>query len=340
MILSRSPFYYNVVHPNAFVTSVDFTLVVAEGSLATPTALQTYNFTKLKPSDTTTNTYIDIAPYIRDSYNNQPITDKPAASLVVDGSDVLIAVVTAQATDSLGNNLTPSSNKYKCADGYGYYLDGQNNQPSNKILLSHQEYKADYRGYFIVPLNCASGDADPTVDGVGVALGFTEDVTNYIKYLVIPCAEYQGSITVVFGGETIFIELIEECKYEVKEFQFLNRFGAMESIHFYKSSMESLSVKSNTFKNNYTNGVSYDTSIHQIKRTDVTANKSIKVETGFLNPYYNETIQELLQSEKVWMNAKPVNIKTESLEFKTRAIDKLISYSLDFDYAFDEINNV
>jgi hypothetical protein len=99
MILSRSPFYYNVVHPNAFVTSVDFTLVVAEGSLATPTALQTYNFTKLKPSDTTTNTYIDIAPYIRDSYNNQPITDKPAASLVVDGSDVLIAVVTAQATD-------------------------------------------------------------------------------------------------------------------------------------------------------------------------------------------------------------------------------------------------
>jgi hypothetical protein len=70
------------------------------------------------------------------------------------------------------------------------------------------------------------------------------------------------------------------------------------------------------------------------------SNKKIKIETGFLNEDYNATIQELLQSEKVWMNGNPINVVSNSLEFKTRLIDKLISYSIDFEYAYDEINNV
>lgn len=341
MILNRSPFYFNVPFPNNFVESVDFTLEVGKGSLSALTVDNTYAFTKLYPGNNATNTWLDISPYIRDNYNPTPIdTTGYVAAEVIASGEALLTIITATLTDSLGSELTPLSQKFVCTDGYGYYREGQNKQPSNKILLSHQEYKAYSKGYFIVPLNCSSGDGNPTVNGVAVNRNFTDDVTNYIKYLIVPLSGYTNNVEVVYEGASINVEIIEECKYDIKAVQFLNRFGVLESMDFYKASKESITVESKDFKNNYTNGVSYDTNVHQLKRFNVTSNKMVNVETGFLNPNYNTTIEELLQSEFVWLNGVPVNVKTSSLEYKTRIVDKLISYSIDFEYAFDNINNV
>jgi len=341
MILNRAPFYFNVVFPNTFVTNVNFTLVVGTGSTTTIVPTKTYTFTKQKPSTSSTNTWLDISPYIRDYYSYTPIdTSSIVASSVIENDEVLLASISAQVIDSLGSTITPTSQKYICADGYGYYREGQNSQPTNKILLTHQNYRADARGWFIVPLRCISGDANPTVNGVAATLGFVDNHNNYVKYLIIPCSAYTGTITVVFGGESIDIELIEECIYDVNEVQFINRYGVFENMHFYKASKKSIETSGDDFKNNFTNGVSYDVNVHQKKKINVMSNESITVETGFLNPYYNETISELLQSENVWLNGIPVNVVTSSLEYKTRIVDKLISYSLDFEYAFDRISNI
>jgi hypothetical protein len=342
MILTRNPFYFNVVHPNAFVTKVDFTLVVGTGFINSITPRQTRTFTKLK-AWTEANSYIDISPYIRDVYQYQPVVTALTATATVKNSGafaVLFASIDAQPFDSLGSTLTPSAQKFVCTDGYGYYEEGQNKQSTSKILLTHDTYKADSRGYFIVPLSAVDGDSDPTINGDAVALGAVNVNSNYVKYLVIPCFNYTGNITVTFEGETINIELIEECKYPVQEVQFLNRFGVFEGIHFYKAAKESIMLKSEEFKNAYTNGVSYDVKRHQIQKLNVRSNRKITIETGFLNPNYNDTIGELLRSEKVYLNGSPVNVDTGSLDFKTRIVDKLISYSLNFKYAFDDINNV
>lgn len=341
MIQTRSPFIFNAPYPNNFITSVEFTIVIGNGSTTTITPLDTQTFTKPNPSSSTTNVWIDASPYIRDWYNINPITtsDSSTAEVITNG-EILLASITARFTDSLGSSLTPLSQKYIASNGYGYYWEGQNKQATQKILLSHQEYKADERGYFIVPLRVESGDSNPTVNGTGVALNFTDNVQNYVKYLIIPCSDYTGNITVNFEGESINIELIEECKYPVKEIQFLNRFGVLETVHFYKASKESISIESENFKNNYTNGTSYNTQTHQLKKYNVKGNKRINIETGFLNQNYNETMKELMLSEYVWLDGIPINVKSSSLEFKTRIVDKLISYSIDFEYAFDEINNI
>lgn len=342
MILTRSPFIFNAPYPNSFVTSVQFTIVVGLGSTTTIVPLNTRTITRPSPSSTSVNTWIDASPYIRDWYDISPITtsDSSAAEVITNG-EVLLTSITAEFTDSLGSTLTPLSQKYIATNGYGYYTDGQNYQPTKKILLSHQEYKADERGYFIVPIRVESGDLNPTVDGVAVTLGFSDTYQNYVKYIVIPMADYSGNIEVVFEGESINIELIEECKYPVKEIQFLNRFGVLETIHFYKASKESFSIESEKFKNNYVTGAtSYDTQVHQLKKYNVKGNKSINIETGFLNQNYNETMKELMLSELVWLDGVPINVKSNSLEFKTRIVDKLITYSIDFEYAFDEINNI
>lgn len=343
MILTRSPFYFNQAHPNNYITSIDFALTVGTGSTSSITSIGNYTFTKANPSSGTTNTYIDISPYIRDYFQYTPMSFTGTTSNEVRASgarSVLVVEATASFNDSLGSTEDDETSTYIATDGYGFYRDGQNHQPDNKILLSHTEYKSDYRGYFIVPLRAESGDSNPTVNSVEVSLSFTDTNTNYVKYLVIPCANYSDTITVSFEGDSITIELVEECKYSVNEIQFINRYGVFEVIHFYKAQKDSISFSSENFKNNRTNGTSYDTDAHQIKRYNVRSNKKFTVETGFLNEGYNQTLEELCLSEHVWSNGVPVNPVKNSLNLKTRIVDKLITYSLDFEYAFDQVNNV
>lgn len=343
MILTRSPYYFNQVHPNAYITSIDFTVLAGTGSTSSITEIDSYTFNKPNPSSTATNTYIDISPYIRDFYQYEPMDFTGTTDPEVRASgtrSVLLVHATAGFNDSLGSTEDDVSQKFIATDGYGGYLEGQNYEPTNKILLSHTEYRADYRGFFIVPLRVGIGDGNPTVNAVEVDIDFTDNYQNYAKYLVIPCANYSGTITVEFEGDSIQIELIEECKYDVQEVQFLNRFGVFEILHFYKAKKESLTFDYDNFKNNYTNGTSYSTTVHQLKRYNVTGNKKFTMETGFLNEAHNSTIQELLMSEYVWMGGAPVNVTKKSLDMKRRIIDKNISYSLDFEYAFDEMNNV
>ena len=58
----------------------------------------------------------------------------------------------------------------------------------------------------------------------------------------------------------------------------------------------------------------------------------------------NQTIEELFFTENVWIRYEgktlPIIPKTKSLQYKTSLNDKLINYTVDFDFAFDKINNV
>ena len=59
---------------------------------------------------------------------------------------------------------------------------------------------------------------------------------------------------------------------------------------------------------------------------------------------YNSAIKELMLSESVWITINsvvfPAIVKSSSQVFKTVAQDSLISYTVEFDYAFDQIQNI
>jgi len=58
----------------------------------------------------------------------------------------------------------------------------------------------------------------------------------------------------------------------------------------------------------------------------------------------NEIFEELLFTERVWSFIDnvftPLDIKTTSLEFKTRQKQKLINYSINFEPSYNQINNI
>jgi hypothetical protein len=65
--------------------------------------------------------------------------------------------------------------------------------------------------------------------------------------------------------------------------------------------------------------------------------------TGWVDEYYSDSITELLLSEKVLLvisgRHTPVTVKTQSSDLKTILKDKNINYEIEFEYAFNLIND-
>ena len=81
------------------------------------------------------------------------------------------------------------------------------------------------------------------------------------------------------------------------------------------------------------------------------AKQSHVLSSGYYPEFANEYFEQLLLSEYVWMERPsktnpssneiiPVNVKTSTMTFKTSVNDKLIEYNINFEEAFDYINNI
>lgn len=147
---------------------------------------------------------------------------------------------------------------------------------------------------------------------------------------------------------SIAVQMIEECKYDPVLVSFINKFGVLQDIWFFKTSKSSITIKKSefgTFIATTTAGVqTYSVTDHQYKDFNITAREKFTLNTGFVDEEFNTTIKELLLSEKVWMKYDgvivPVQPETKSLDYKKRINDNMINYTLSFQAAYNEINNI
>jgi hypothetical protein len=164
-----------------------------------------------------------------------------------------------------------------------------------------------------------------------------------IKYMWVDVSEALTDeyIEIVYNGETITLLIEEECRYTPIDIFFQNKEGAEQVITFFKKSTESLSITSEEYESN--NGQP-SLGNHQVTKFNIQGKTKLKVNSGFVSEEMNETFKQLVFSERVWKYESgvftPLNIASSSLEYKTRANDRLINYEIDFNYAFNEINNI
>jgi hypothetical protein len=78
----------------------------------------------------------------------------------------------------------------------------------------------------------------------------------------------------------------------------------------------------------------------QTKSFNINGQQSVKLNTGWVDENYSDLITDLLLSETILLDGKPVELKTTSTELKTSLKDKMINYEIEFDYAFNFINDV
>ena len=149
--------------------------------------------------------------------------------------------------------------------------------------------------------------------------------------------------------DTIKVKVLEECKYEPKKVTFINKFGALQDMYFFKKSVEKMNVKKESYKANILNAdKTYNISSHTNRDFNITAKESITMSSGFLSEEYNEVFKQMMLSEKVWITniiktgeqVLPINVKTSNITYKTSLNDRLVDYTFDFDYSFNVINDI
>ena len=158
------------------------------------------------------------------------------------------------------------------------------------------------------------------------------------------------------GTEVIKISTEPCSKYEPYKVTFINKFGALQDMYFSLKSIESLNTTGETYKANVVDfgTLTYDTYKPQVAQYNKLGKESITLNTNYISEDYNEVIKQLMMSEQVWLtrldNPAPnstnpetvlaVMPKTQSVIYKTSLNDRLVQYTVDFDYAFDKINTV
>ena len=243
---------------------------------------------------------------------------------------------------------SPQTFTYIATDGFGYFEDGTNAELDRNALMSSN--------FKYIPENTA-GKIPIFAEGVGKVIidSTTTQITDNgntdqkIQYITVP----QNSSTIqVYDTndstllKTINVSNICEPKFTPYKITFVNKYGAFEDLYFFKKSTETLNTSDESFKRNtITNASStYSTSEGQSQRFNVNGKTSLVLNTGFINEAMNETIEELFLSENVWIRYQsktlPVLPTSKSLAFKTSLNDNLINYTINFDFAFDKINNV
>ncbi len=146
------------------------------------------------------------------------------------------------------------------------------------------------------------------------------------------------------GVSVVKVQNITECKYDPYKLSFINKFGALQNLWFFKRSNKQLSTKAEDFKRNTLVANSYDVDKHQQKNLYKMGNEKMDLNTGFYPEEYNEVFKQMQLSEDCWIEIDnvvlPVNVSDSSFSYKTSLNDKLINYNIKIDFAFDTINNI
>ena len=245
-------------------------------------------------------------------------------------------------------DTNPIVTDYVALDGYGYFEEGTNPELDRHALISSNNIYLPEGTAGKFPI-FAEGVGKVIIDGVTTQITDNGNTNQKIQYVTIPANK---SLIQVFDTDdstikkTITISNICEPKYTPFKITFVNKFGAFQDLYFFKKTSEITNVTDELFKKNIiTNNLStYNTYDNQRGRINVNAQTSLTMNTGFIEENMNQTIEELFYSENVYIRYEnktlPIIPKSKSLQYKTSLNDKLINYTVNFDFAFDRINNV
>ena len=167
----------------------------------------------------------------------------------------------------------------------------------------------------------------------------------------------QGA-TSIGGAYPSTISRISCTKYgSGRKIIFINKFGVQQDLWFFLKETKTLGRKNEGFKANTltypttNNPATYSISDAPNKIFNTTAKQTFTLSSGYYPEQANQFFEQLLLSEYVWLERPqktnpssdeviPVKVKTSSMAFKTSVNDRLIEYTIDFEEAFDYINNI
>ena len=243
---------------------------------------------------------------------------------------------------------SPVTTNFLALDGFGTFEDEINPQLSTNALISADNIYLPENTAGKLPI-FAEGVGKVVIDSSTTQITDSGNSNQKIQYITIPA---NTSTIQVFDTDdatlrkTITVNNVCEPKYTSYKVTFVNKFGAYEDLYFFKKTTETFTVSDETHKTNSINAstVTYPTYKGQQQRYNVNAITNLQMNTGFIKEDATKTIEELFLSENVFIRfdskTLPIIPRSKSFVHKTSLNDKLINYTIDFEFAFNLINNV
>ena len=349
MILTRSPYYKNIawdISAEKYILQI----YVWSGLKASVPVEPTYEVENKNPLGRSGISKVNISNFINDELTTSLVSD--TITNVIDSNSAVW--VKTQVVDYIGGVAqTPRLVTTDLAiKGYGYGIEGENTTiPTNNILAYGSSVNVGYDSNFTLAIKVSETvSQDVTIISYpnneinrSFTIPATTNSNELIKNVFVKCSEITKDTSIEIDYEGVIYELIlkKELRYNPIDIWHLNKSGQLYSLTFFKDKTESLKVENEDYESSKGQPIN---GVHQYEKFNTNGKSEFKVKSGFLKETNNELFKQLFLSNKVWQfdGSKfiPLNLKSSSLEYKTRQRDRLISYEIDFEYAFSELNNI
>ena len=199
----------------------------------------------------------------------------------------------------------------------------------------------------------AKTDGEAVISAPQSSIG--QSFTGYVPEIsttgVVSVNFYGANSLVIPSSNPSEIKRIDCTKYGTgTKIIFINKFGVQQDLWFYLKETKSMSRKNESYNSNTltyptTNSpATYSISNAPNKVFNTTAKQRFTLSSGYYWEEANEFFTQLLLSEYVWIergsNVLPVKVVQSTVNYKTSVNDKLIEYTIEFEEAFDYINNI
>ena len=378
IIRTRSPFFIRTpqeANSNLSYFQINITVF---GGLSSSTQVcddlyATYALQK-KPLGSEDSVTVDISEIVND-HIEQVFTGTYSASSAKSSIWVTVATSPRQSDGTLiGSTIT--SNTYLAQEGYNKFKEGVNYTTEPIAMITGTHFEHHKGSTLTIPINVERVSQVEWIASNGVSLSTDTFSDNGNQNQKIQFAQFTATdikdvarVKITYDTSsftTIYTTRIEECKYPVNKITFVNRWGAIQDLFFFKKSIDSLESRSENFNRSIFKARSvslsepeeegeacqesltfntYSTTAHAKKTFNANATESVLLNSGFVNELMNPFFEELMVSEYIWLtdssaNIYPVNLKESSFTKKTGLNDRLINYTMNFEKSFDLVNNI
>jgi hypothetical protein len=272
------------------------------------------------------------------------------ATYVPQSVDIETELKSYDGLNGTGNEVdTPAASIDKGFEAYGDFLDGANpeipfDRSPDTFLIANDQPPTSLNTFTILAPNNTSGKI-PSINSLGgiVATDYTSTATS----------------TSTLEGTVCNIKRIDCTKYgDGNRIIFINKYGVQQDLWFFLKENRRLQRTNEGYKANIItyptdSPATYNKENASNRVFNTQAKQSYSFSSGFYPEFANQFFEELLLSEYIWLAKTlvpsnpskgstkiPVKVKTSNIQYKTVVNDKLIQYTIEFEEAFDYINNI
>lgn len=353
MIKTRSNYYISVpwIHPTDLDIQDYYTLklYVWSGDIASVPVSAEYEIKKYNATTSNETEKVNIGRLLNDFIEFN--TSRQSITQIIDGgTNSKFYKVEVIYEEDVSPEITETG---LFVQGYGRGNEGENPQPpTNKVYIINDEYNIGVETVFTIPIETDSTALAYSVISYpnneinftgSTSVDSTDNSNTYIQYISIDASEAidEEYIEVSYNSVDITLYIQPEYIYISYDIYFQNKEGHQQVMTFFKERTESLNVTSESYESN--NGQP-SLGNHQYVEFNKNGRTSLKLSTGFVDENINLDIRQLMLSENVWIYENdlmtPISVKQKNISYKNRVNDRLVNYTIDFEYSFNEVNNI